>query len=358
MKKLFALFVAAVAGLASASADTAADGFVSMGLCDYSRPAYRASNYNKKPQWADSLQIQVKAGDDGNTYRVMGAYGDAEPGYMEFTTHVDAQGRTLVTVPRQECTGMSYTGSGIAVPMQLSTVDVWVQAMKDAGDQTYTEEEMQALLDEHVSYYDQEQGRFVMWNVYWLPEGQRYSFMYTGMDEEYVELQGWKFQNCWIEVNYPEFKQGDNGASLKVDVKLYGCGSCRLMAAECPADGMTAEALNAARTSLVDGAEAVTVTENGVAKLPLESLTKGRKYVVYALWQNDKGEYRTNHNGYVTSFDFYTFEYTGSTGIDEVTEGAGASRIYNLQGMRIDAEAGQLPAGIYIIDGKKVAVRR
>lgn len=297
------------AAICAVAASAQSEGFTDIGLCDYSRPAYRLANQNKKAVWADSLAIQVRQGVDTTAYRVWGAYGDSEQ-FMEFKTHVDASGRTVVTVPQQECTGMSYTGSGLAVPVQLSTVDVWVNAMRQANDSTYTEQELQDFIDNYPSYYDEQEGKFIMNNVYWLPAGQKYSFMYFALDKEYMELQGWEFQDCRINVTRPLFSDTPT-PGLEVDVELQNSTECRLMAKAYPADGMTAQTMDEMRNALLNEEQGVTVlTESGHARLALNKLTDGRQYVLYAIWKNKDGQYRTNHNGYVTSYACYTYQYT------------------------------------------------
>ncbi len=46
-----------------------------------------------------------------------------------------------------------------------------------------------------------------------------------------------------------------------------------------------------------------------------------------------------------------------TTGIHQINADKSDNRMYNLQGMRVDHENGQLPAGIYIINGKKVIIK-
>lgn len=55
------------------------------------------------------------------------------------------------------------------------------------------------------------------------------------------------------------------------------------------------------------------------------------------------------------SFDFYGSGTDGVEGIE--AENAGAEVIYNLQGVRVNRTAAELPAGIYIINGKKLVVK-
>lgn len=307
MLRRFLLFLTATIFAVAAWAQS--DDFTDLGLCDYNRPAYRLANQNKKAAWADSLAIQVCQGIDTTAYRVWGAYGDSEQ-FMEFKTHVDASGRTVVTVPQQECTGMSYTGSGLAVPVQLSTVDVWVNAMRQAKDSTYTEQELQDFIDNYPSYYDETEGKFIMNNVYWLPAGQKYAFMYFALDKEYVELQGWEFQDCRINVTRPLFTDTPS-AGLEVDVELQNSSECRLIAKAYPADGMTPQTMDEMRNTLLNEEQGTTViTESGHVRLPLNKLTDGRQYVLYAIWKNKDGQYRTNHNGFVTSYATYTYQYT------------------------------------------------
>lgn len=51
--------------------------------------------------------------------------------------------------------------------------------------------------------------------------------------------------------------------------------------------------------------------------------------------------------------------FAATTGVESVEAGArAASGIYNLQGMRLNTGRDQLPAGVYVIDGKKVRVNR
>ena len=45
-----------------------------------------------------------------------------------------------------------------------------------------------------------------------------------------------------------------------------------------------------------------------------------------------------------------------TTGIHQVKDGKETNRMYNLQGMRMNSEDGKMPAGIYIINGKKVII--
>lgn len=46
-----------------------------------------------------------------------------------------------------------------------------------------------------------------------------------------------------------------------------------------------------------------------------------------------------------------------TTGIHQVKDGKETNRMYNLQGMRMNSEDGKMPAGIYIINGKKVIIK-
>ncbi|MDE5552240.1 MAG: hypothetical protein K2I91_03470 [Muribaculaceae bacterium] len=52
---------------------------------------------------------------------------------------------------------------------------------------------------------------------------------------------------------------------------------------------------------------------------------------------------------------FYTVK-SGSTKVEEVAV-EGVKSIYNLQGIRINKNVENLPAGLYIINGKKVLVK-
>ena len=56
------------------------------------------------------------------------------------------------------------------------------------------------------------------------------------------------------------------------------------------------------------------------------------------------------------SFDFYGSGTDGIAGIE--AENGAAQVIYNLQGVRINRTASELPAGIYIINGKKLVVKK
>lgn len=50
-----------------------------------------------------------------------------------------------------------------------------------------------------------------------------------------------------------------------------------------------------------------------------------------------------------------TFNYTATTGVEDITvDAADDNTIYNLQGIRLDSEWNELPAGLYIRGGKKV----
>lgn len=51
------------------------------------------------------------------------------------------------------------------------------------------------------------------------------------------------------------------------------------------------------------------------------------------------------------------FSDGATTGIHQINADKSDNRMYNLQGMRVDYQAGQLPAGIYIINGKKVIIK-
>lgn len=51
------------------------------------------------------------------------------------------------------------------------------------------------------------------------------------------------------------------------------------------------------------------------------------------------------------------FSDGATTGIHQINADKSDNRMYNLQGMRVDHENGQLPAGIYIINGKKVIIK-
>ena len=55
----------------------------------------------------------------------------------------------------------------------------------------------------------------------------------------------------------------------------------------------------------------------------------------------------------------YQYFYTVKSGSSKVEEIAveGEESIYNLQGIRINRNADNLPAGLYIINGKKVLVK-
>lgn len=67
----------------------------------------------------------------------------------------------------------------------------------------------------------------------------------------------------------------------------------------------------------------------------------------------DKGEAKfsgLNINGTL-------FSDGATTGIHQINADKSDNRMYNLQGMKVDYENGQLPAGIYIINGKKVIIK-
>lgn len=51
------------------------------------------------------------------------------------------------------------------------------------------------------------------------------------------------------------------------------------------------------------------------------------------------------------------FSDGATTGIHQINTDKSNNRMYNLQGMKVDYENGQLPAGIYIINGKKVIIK-
>jgi len=58
-----------------------------------------------------------------------------------------------------------------------------------------------------------------------------------------------------------------------------------------------------------------------------------------------------------TVSDNHKIAFNTSSGIDEIKAAATDGAVYNLQGMRVNADADNLPAGIYIINGKKVLVK-
>lgn len=47
-----------------------------------------------------------------------------------------------------------------------------------------------------------------------------------------------------------------------------------------------------------------------------------------------------------------------ATGIDSVGSGNEAKAVYNLHGVKVAESVDNLPAGIYVVDGKKVVVRK
>lgn len=64
-----------------------------------------------------------------------------------------------------------------------------------------------------------------------------------------------------------------------------------------------------------------------------------------------------NAEGLVNPEQILSFEYTpDTTGINSINGENGVNEIYNLQGIKMNAS--QLPAGLYIINGKKVVIRK
>lgn len=54
-----------------------------------------------------------------------------------------------------------------------------------------------------------------------------------------------------------------------------------------------------------------------------------------------------------------TINYTiGTSAVISATAADKEGAIYNLQGVRVDADADDLPAGVYVIDGKKILIRK
>lgn len=106
--------------------------------------------------------------------------------------------------------------------------------------------------------------------------------------------------------------------------------------------------------TIVDDVKSTTKTESGAicwgAGEESILLKQGFYYKV------DYKLYNVNNKVIVEgSFDFYGSGTDGVEGIE--AENAGVQVIYNLQGVRVNRSAAELPAGIYIINGKKQIVK-